>query len=220
MARDRSVQKKTIPRILGIIILCLGIQASFWVSVSFGKTVLVSFIPCLDRFYPKYRERKHCEEAARVADLKLVIKKRERMLIVYKDGEPWKAYAVALSQVPYGDKKEKGDKHTPEGQFYVTKKNPRSKYFLSLELSYPSLKHAERGLKSGLITRKEYEAIVRSLENGKTPPQNTRLGGYICIHGGGNEKNWTDGCIALENKDISELYKIVRVGTPVIILPR
>ena len=185
-----------------------------------AKTKLPAPLPCFDQFYPKYDEKNIHKSFAPIPELKIVIKKRERKLIVYKNGKPWKTYRVALSQIPYGDKRKKGDKHTPEGKFFVTKKNPRSKYYLSLELSYPSLKHAEKGLRAGLITEKEYMAIVESIEQGKSPPQNTKLGGYICIHGGGNGKNWTDGCIALKNKDITELYKIVRIGTPVIILPR
>ena len=189
-------------------------------SPAYAKTELPSPLPCFDSFYPKFQESDIVKQKDTIPELKIVIKKRDRKLIVYKNGIPWKAYRVALSQIPYGDKNQKGDKHTPEGRFYVTKKNPKSKYFLSLELSYPSLKHAQKGLEKGLISEKEYLAIVESLEHGKTPPQNTKLGGYICIHGGGNGKNWTDGCIALKNKDITELYKIVRVGTPVIILPR
>ncbi len=188
--------------------------------VSFPKTIFSTPIPCFDRFYPQYQEANVRLGANLARDLKLVINKKERKLFVLKGGKPWKVYTVALSQIPYGDKTRKGDKRTPEGEFYVSKKNPRSKYYLALELSYPSIKHAEKGLKAGLISEKEYLAIVRSLENGKTPPQDTRLGGYICIHGGGNGKNWTDGCIALKNKDISELYRIVKVGTPVVILPR
>jgi len=154
------------------------------------------------------------------SEIKLVINKRERKLFVLRNGKPWKVYSVALSQIPYGDKRQEGDKRTPEGEFYVCKKDPNSKYYLSLEISYPSLKHAKQGLKAGLISKKEYLAIIHSLEEGKTPPQNTNLGGHICIHGGGNDTNWTEGCIALKNKDISELYKIVRIGTPVVILPR
>ncbi len=219
-----TVVKKQISVVISglfVIISMLGLHMSCTLaSASPGKITLAYPIPCFDRFYPRYQNRHFSKDCIEASRLKLVIKKRERMLVVYKDGEPWKTYIVALSRIPYGDKKEKGDKHTPEGKFYVTKKNPKSKFYLSLELSYPSLKHAERGLKAGLISEKEYRAIVKSLESGKTPPQNTKLGGYICIHGGGNGKNWTDGCIALENKDISELYKLVRVGTPVIILPQ
>ncbi len=217
--------KRAVPHLfkhLPIYMLLMATQVSVVIpySVVFAKTVLKSPLPCFDQFYPKYHKRIYSRPAISTPELKIVIRKRERKLIVYRDGKPWKSYRVALSQIPYGDKEKKGDKHTPEGEFYVTKKNSRSKFYLSLELSYPSLKHAEKGLKEGLITEKEYTAIVQSLEQGKTPPQNTELGGYICIHGGGNGKNWTDGCIALKNKDISELYKMVKVGTPVIILPR
>lgn len=207
--------------------ICLNLFCIFlvWVIVlipnlSFSKTILASPIPCLDQFYPVYKDVTKHRPVSGVSDIKLVINKRERKLFVLRNGKPWKVYSVALSQIPYGDKRKEGDKRTPEGEFYVCKKDPNSKYYLSLELSYPSLKHAEKGLKAGLISKKEYLAIIHSLEEGKIPPQNTNLGGHICIHGGGNGTNWTEGCIALKNKDISELYKIVQIGTPVVIFPR
>ncbi|HSR37076.1 MAG TPA: L,D-transpeptidase family protein, partial [Desulfurivibrionaceae bacterium] len=96
-------------------------------------------------------------------------------------------------------------------------KNPRSKYHLSLGLSYPNIEHAERGLRDRLIDERQYDSIVRSITQGRIPPSNTALGGEIFIHGDGEFWQWTYGCVALRNKDIEELYPVIKVGTEVII---
>ncbi|MFN2516109.1 MAG: L,D-transpeptidase family protein [Pyrinomonadaceae bacterium] len=70
-----------------------------------------------------------------------------------------------------------------------------------------------------MISRKEYEAIVKANKRKATPPQNTALGGLIYIHGNGAKSDWTLGCVALENEDIRELFAAVPVGTPVTIKP-
>jgi L,D-peptidoglycan transpeptidase YkuD (ErfK/YbiS/YcfS/YnhG family) len=68
-------------------------------------------------------------------------------------------------------------------------------------------------------SRSQYNAIVRAIRNRTTPPQYTRLGGLIYIHGHGARSDWTLGCVALENEDIKELFDAVGVGTQVTILP-
>lgn len=112
-----------------------------------------------------------------------------------------------------------GDHRTPEGEYYIFTKNNKSAFYLSLGISYPNIAHAERGLRDGLITRAQYEAIMRANKAKRTPPQNTRLGGTIYIHGNGASSDWTWGCVALENEDIRELFNAISVGTPVTILP-
>jgi lipoprotein-anchoring transpeptidase ErfK/SrfK len=96
-------------------------------------------------------------------------------------------------------------------------------------LSYPDLRHAEYGLKSGMISLSEYVSIKKALEERQPPPWDTRLGGAVGIHGralaGSATRrsflgmNWTDGCIALDNADVDELFNTVSLGTPVTILP-
>ncbi|MGI9166644.1 MAG: L,D-transpeptidase family protein [Pyrinomonadaceae bacterium] len=120
---------------------------------------------------------------------------------------------------PVADKKQEGDRATPEGGFYIFTKNPKSAYYLSLGISYPNIEDAERGLRDGLISRVERDAIIKAIKKKKVPPQNTALGGEIYIHGHGAKSDWTWGCIALENEDIAELYRVVEVGTPVTIRP-
>ena len=150
---------------------------------------------------------------------RLVVKKAARKLLVYSNNKLVRTYHVGLGLSPVGDKVRSGDHRTPEGDYYVFTKNDKSAFYLSLGISYPNIVHAERGLRDGLITRAQYKAIVRANKAKKTPPQNTRLGGTIYIHGNGASSDWTWGCVALENDDIRELFNAVSVGTPVTIEP-
>jgi len=149
----------------------------------------------------------------------IVVKKGLRELRLYSNDKLLRTYRVGLGLSPFGDKVRAGDRRTPEGDFYIFVKNDKSAFYLSLGLSYPNVPHAERGLRDGLINRSQYEAIIRALKGQKTPPQNTRLGGDIYIHGNGSQSDWTWGCVALENEDIRELFAAVKVGTPVTIQP-
>lgn len=117
------------------------------------------------------------------------------------------------------DKESEGDGRTPEGEFYVFTKNPESKFHLSLGLSYPGREDAERGLKANLITQAEYDEIVSAIAEKRMPLQKTKLGGEIYIHGGGTESDWTDGCIALKNEEMTELFDSIPVGAKVTVLP-
>jgi murein L,D-transpeptidase YafK len=150
---------------------------------------------------------------------KLLVKKGERKLLLYSNEKLVRTYRIGLGLSPVGDKVRAGDRRTPEGEFYVFTKNDQSAFYLSLGLSYPNAPHADRGLRDGLIARGQYEEIMRALRTKKAPPQNTRLGGDIYIHGHGAQSDWTWGCVALENEDIRELFDAVRVGTPVVIEP-
>jgi murein L,D-transpeptidase YafK len=152
-------------------------------------------------------------------DPKIVVKKAQRQLLLFSAGKLVRTYRIGLGLSPVGDKVRAGDRRTPEGEFYIFTKNERSAFYLSLGLSYPNTAHAERGLRDGLITRAQYDAITRALRAKKTPLQNTHLGGDIYIHGNGAQSDWTWGCVALENEDIRELFDAVSVGTPVTIEP-
>src|SRR5262245_59502659 len=160
---------------------------------------------------------------------RILVNKGERKLYLYilENGKERlaKTYQIALGNNPAGPKRKQGDGATPEGEYYITHKNGRSKFYLSLGVSYPNVADADKGLKEGLITQSQRQAIVSAVRAGTKPPQNTRLGGDIFIHGGGNGKlfgsiqDWTLGCVALENEQIKELFDMIPVKTPVKIVP-
>ena len=155
----------------------------------------------------------------KLRDPRVVIKKKARVLEVYDGVDLVKSYTVVLGFTPVGDKETEGDGKTPEGEFYIFTKNAQSKFHLSLGLSYPSKDDAARGLTSGIITAPERDEIVRAIDAKKMPLQKTALGGEIYIHGGGVASDWTDGCIALKNDDVEEIFNAVQVGTKVVIQP-
>ena len=155
----------------------------------------------------------------RLTSPRVLVKKAERRLFLYDGNKLVRTYRVGLGLSPEGDKVRQGDRRTPHGDFYIFTKNDKSAFYLSLGVSYPNATHAERGLRDGLINRSQYDAIVRALKSKRTPPQNTRLGGDIYIHGRGASSDWTWGCVALEDDEMRELFNAVSVGTPVTILP-
>jgi len=150
---------------------------------------------------------------------KIVVKKGQRQLLLFSEDKLVRTYRIGLGLNPVGDKVRQGDRHTPEGDFYIFTKNDKSAFYLSLGISYPHAPAAERGLRDQLINKTQYDAIMRALRAKKTPPQNTALGGDIYIHGNGAGSDWTWGCVALENEDIRELFDAVKVGTPVTVEP-
>lgn len=139
--------------------------------------------------------------------------------MVLQDDTLIRDYPIGLGPCPVGDKQKRGDGRTPEGEFFVCVKNPRSKYYKSVGLSYPGKKHAAQALSSGLLPYGDYENILEAQTRKRRPPWKTFLGGDICIHGGGAHEDWTRGCVALYNFDMNELFAMVTVGTPVYVLP-
>ena len=148
---------------------------------------------------------------------RIVVLKSKRRLQLYSDGALVRTYKVGLGLNPVPDKVREGDRATPEGDFYVFTKNDKSAFYLSLGISYPNTEDAERGLRDGLISHAQRDAIVKAIKRKGTPPQNTALGGQIYIHGNGAGSDWTWGCVALENEDVKELFDAVPVGTAVTI---
>ena len=144
--------------------------------------------------------------AAPVVADSIVVDKSDRQLTLYRRGSRVRTYFVALGQRPVGDKVRRGDMRTPEGLFRIEARNPRSRYHLALRISYPDAAHAAR---------------ARAL--GVSP------GGDIMIHGlpkrqawvGASHRDfdWTEGCIAVTNAEIEEIWKAVPVGTPIHIKP-
>lgn len=149
---------------------------------------------------------------------RVVIRKSAHRLTVYDGDRRVRSYRAAVGS-GRGDKAREGDRRTPEGEFVICVKNPRSRFKRALGLSYPNVEDAARGLRDGLITSQQHDAIVAAIRQGKRPPWDTALGGEIMIHGGGAGSDWTIGCVALEDEDVLEVYRALPVGTPVKILP-
>jgi len=136
----------------------------------------------------------------------IVVYKHERTLVLYNRGVPIRTYFVALGSKPVGDKERAGDQKTPEGLFYINAHNPASKFHLALRISYPDDAHR-----------------ARAAAIGADP------GGDIMIHGlpleyseAGKrhiQNDWTNGCVALSNQEIEEIWHAVPDGTPVQIKP-
>jgi len=162
-------------------------------------------------------------------EVRIVIQKSRNVLTLYKGMTPVRSYWAALGRGwSGGDKQRSGDKRTPEGDFYVCSMNPSERFYKFMGISYPGLVHAESAMQGGLITYGQYLEIWKAIVERRQPPWDTRLGGAIGIHGrvqgpavrrAPNPENWTDGCIALNNDDVDELFGIASLGTPVTILP-
>ena len=137
------------------------------------------------------------------ADL-VIIDKSERTLVLYAAGKPVRTYSrLQLGDSPAGHKRFEGDERTPEGRYTIDTRNPASAYHLSLHISYPNA---------------DDRAYARS--RGRSP------GGEIFIHGQPNwlpagrlPGDWTDGCIALANGEIEELWRLIPDGMPIEIRP-
>lgn len=153
--------------------------------------------------------------------MNIVIKiyKGLRALELYRDDILIGRYKIALGGEPIGNKHKEGDKKTPEGKYYICTRNDKSKYNLFLGLNYPNAEDARRGLKGGLIEENTFEELNLKNDNGKRPDWSTALGGAVGIHGGGVIGDWTAGCIALSNEDISIIWEYSKINTPVEIYP-
>jgi murein L,D-transpeptidase YafK len=137
---------------------------------------------------------------------RVVIEKAERRLTLLSNGKPVRSYRVALGASPKGPKRFEGDQRTPEGVYTVDFRNANSGFYRALRISYPN--EADR---------------VRALEVGMNP------GGQIMIHGLKNGQgwlgerhladDWTNGCVAVTNAEIDEIWSLVNLGTPVEIKP-
>jgi len=134
----------------------------------------------------------------------LLVDKSDRQLIAYRDGAPIRTYYdIQFGAAPRGHKQYEGDERTPEGRYTIDTRNPQSRYHLSLRISYPN---------------DDDRAFAE--QHGRSP------GGDIFIHGQPNSLpfgrlpgDWTDGCIALSNAEIEELWRLVPDGTPIEIRP-
>ena len=136
----------------------------------------------------------------------LLIDKFERKCHVIQNGKMTRYFKIELGKNWIGDKTRKGDKSTPEGQYKVVrkKKGRETKYHKALLLDYPNDDDKRR---------------FKELKSSGQIPSDAQIGGLIEIHGGGGRGiDWTDGCIALTNSEMDQLYNMVATNTPVIIV--
>lgn len=150
---------------------------------------------------------------------KIYILKELRRLWLIQDKTLVRDYHIGLGFSPKGDKYYRGDGRTPEGEYFICSKNGSSQYYKSLGISYPSERNAESALLFGTISYAEFCSIKQANDAMKLPPSSTALGGQVMIHGGGAQTDWTQGCIALQNSAMDELFDVVQIGTPVFIMP-
>lgn len=156
---------------------------------------------------------------AQDSTLRIEIRKADRTLILFDGDEVRARYRIGLGFDPVSDKTRQGDGATPEGEYSVCVKNPQSRYYLSVGLSYPNADDAAQALRDGQIDEATHRRVVRALKRGVCPPWDTPLGGEIYIHGRGADSDWTLGCIALDDPDMKTLFDTVPVGTEVVVLP-
>ena len=147
--------------------------------------------------------------------MRIVIEKAARKLTAYGDGgEKLLCCQIALGQNPDGPKGKEGDGKTPEGDYFVCLKK-EGKFGPSLGISYPGVRDAERENAPLALL-----ACIREREEHKErPPWGSFLGGEIYIHGGGADRDWTAGCVALSDPDARRLYEMTPLGVNVTILP-
>ncbi|MGD0398142.1 MAG: L,D-transpeptidase family protein [Syntrophobacteraceae bacterium] len=150
---------------------------------------------------------------------KIYVLKQDRRLLLIQDKTLVREFHIALGFNPKGDKYFRGDGRTPEGEYFVCSKNSSSQFYKSLGINYPNPRNAQNALSCGMISDNDYCLIKQANDAMRLPPSNTALGGQIFIHGGGCQKDWTLGCIAVQNGAIDELFSVVQIGTPVFIMP-
>lgn len=133
----------------------------------------------------------------------IVVNKGAREMFLVHNGRALKKYQIDLGFAPIGDKQIEGDGKTPEGTYIIDRRNPNSDFHLSLGISYPNAKD-----------------IAEAKALGKSP------GGDIFIHGksspfrkNNRDADWTWGCIAVTNREMEDIYAMVRNGTPITINP-
>jgi murein L,D-transpeptidase YafK len=128
------------------------------------------------------------------------VHKAARKMYLLHNGRVLESYDIALGFAPDGHKQFEGDGKTPEGAYYITHRNPNSRFHLSLGISYPNT--ADRAFAE---------------QAGKSP------GGDIFIHGGPrrptSRRDWTEGCIAVTDDEMEVIYSMVKPGTVIHILP-
>jgi len=136
----------------------------------------------------------------------IIVNKSKRELLLLKNQKVLKKYKISLGEDPLESKRCKGDGKTPEGKYRIDSKNPKSKYYLSLHISYPNNKDRELSKKGECDPGGDI--VIHGIKEG--------LGFLGRLH---RLMDWTQGCIALTNSEIKEVYDFVPIGTEIQINP-
>ena len=137
---------------------------------------------------------------------RIVVLKSHRALILMRDGKEIHRYKIALGPSPIGPKTRQGDHKTPEGNYVIDGRNAASHYHRALHISYPSPADRERARKLGVSPGGDI--MIHGLPNG-----------YGAIGKSHTLHDWTDGCIAVTDSEMDEIWKLVPNGTPIEIRP-
>jgi len=137
---------------------------------------------------------------------KVLVIKGKRLLMLMKDGEIFKTYKVALGKQPKGRKIMVGDRRTPEGRYVLDSRNPRSRFHLALHISYPNESDVLNAHKLGVSPGGDIMIHGLPLGSGSVGELHSFL-------------DWTDGCIAVTNAEMEEIWQFVPDGTPIEIKP-
>ncbi len=138
------------------------------------------------------------------AELVLVDKSERKMWLV-SEGVKYREYDISLGDNPQGHKQQEGDERTPEGEYLIDYRNPESRFYLSLHIDYPREGDLERARELGVSPGGNI--FIHGLPNGLESIPKAFTG-----------RDWTDGCIAVGNSEIEEIWELVRDGTPIRIL--
>jgi murein L,D-transpeptidase YafK len=137
---------------------------------------------------------------------RLIVYKSERKLVLLSHGKELRTYKVALGSEPVGPKSRQGDRRTPEGLYVLDAKNPNSHYYKAFHISYPNARDAANAKKSGVSPGGDI--MLHGL-----PKEYAWVGKSHVLH------DWTDGCVAVSDEEMDEIWKMVRVGTAIEIRP-
>jgi len=136
----------------------------------------------------------------------VIVYKHDRKLVLLSHGKELKSYRVALGGKPVGAKKRQGDHRTPEGSYVLDARNPNSQYYKAFHISYPNANDRVQARKLGVSPGGDI--MLHGL-----PKAYAWVGKEHSLH------DWTDGCIAVTDQEMDELWKLVPVGTPIDIKP-
>ena len=136
----------------------------------------------------------------------IVVEKSRHTMTLYNQGTPVRIYFIALGQNPLGKKVSLGDNRTPEGLYYIDGHNPASKYHLSLKVSYPNEQDVAEARARGVSTGGDImiHGLPRGFEN---------------VGAEHRQRDWTNGCIAVTNAEIEEIWSAIPDGAPIHIKP-